>query len=92
MRRALSETKRWRGRAAFRELLTTFADEGVEFVLIGGWAMALHGHGRATDDMDVLVRATPNNAMRVFRALVHSGAPVSATASRTRPPREGSMS
>ena len=62
----------------FQELLTTFADEGVEFVLIGGWAMALHGHGRGTDDMDVLVRATPDNAARVFRALVQFGAPVSA--------------
>jgi hypothetical protein len=62
----------------FRELLTTFADEGVEFVLIGGWAMGLHGHGRGTDDLDVLVRPTPENAKRVFRALVQFGAPVSA--------------
>jgi hypothetical protein len=36
----------------FRELLTTFADEGVDFVLIGGWALGLHGHGRGTDDLD----------------------------------------
>jgi hypothetical protein len=62
----------------FRELLTTFADQGVEFVLIGGWALALHGHGRGTDDLDVLVRPTPENAARVFRALVVFGAPVSA--------------
>ena len=62
----------------FRELLTTFADEGVEFVLIGGWAMALHGYGRGTDDLDVLVRPSSDNAQRVFRALVRFGAPVSA--------------
>lgn len=61
----------------FRELLTTFADEGVEFVLIGGWALALHGYGRGTDDLDILVRPTPENAARVFRALVLFGAPVS---------------
>lgn len=62
----------------FRELLTTFADVGVEFVLIGGWAMALHGHGRGTDDLDVLVRPTPENARLVFQALVRFGAPVAA--------------
>jgi Nucleotidyl transferase of unknown function (DUF2204) len=62
----------------FRELLTTFADEGVDFVLIGGWALGLHGHGRGTDDLDVLVRPTPQNAEQVFRALVRFGAPVSA--------------
>src|SRR5690606_9950778 len=61
-----------------RELLTTFADEGVEFVLIGGWAMGLHGHGRGTDDLDVLVRPTPENAQRVYNALVRFGAPVAA--------------
>lgn len=62
----------------FRELLTTFADENVDFVLIGGWALGLHGHGRGTDDLDVLVRPTPKNAERVFRALVRFGAPVAA--------------
>lgn len=62
----------------FRELLTALSDEGAEFVLIGGWALALHGYGRGTDDMDVLVRPSPENAQRVFRALVRFGAPVSA--------------
>lgn len=62
----------------FRELLTTFADEAVEFVLIGGWALALHGYGRGTDDLDVLVRPSPENATRVYRALVRFGAPVAA--------------
>jgi hypothetical protein len=62
----------------FRELLLTFADAGVDFVVIGGWAMALHGHGRGTDDLDVLVRPSADNAERVFRALVAFGAPVAA--------------
>ena len=38
--------------------------------------MALHGHGRGTDDMDVFVRPTPENADRVFKALLDFGAPV----------------
>ena len=62
----------------YRDLLVCLADAGAEFLLIGGWALALHGYGRGTDDMDVFVRATPGNAARVFRSLVEFGAPVAA--------------
>ncbi len=62
----------------FRDLLVALADAEVEFVLIGGWAMAVHGSTRATEDLDVLVRADPNNAERVFHALSEFGAPVRA--------------
>jgi hypothetical protein len=60
----------------FKDLLTTFADENVEFLLIGGWAMALHGHGRGTDDLDIFVRSSLENSRRVFHALVTFGAPL----------------
>jgi hypothetical protein len=62
----------------YADLLHEFARGGVEFVLIGGWAVAVHGHGRATDDMNVLVRATPENAARVYGALQRFGAPLDA--------------
>lgn len=62
----------------FRDLLIAFVDGQVEFVLIGGWALALHGYARGTDDMDLLVRPTPDNAARVYDALANFGAPVSA--------------
>ena len=62
----------------FRDLLALLSDEGACFLLIGGWALALHGHGRGTDDMDVFVQPTEENAARVFRALVAFGAPVAA--------------
>lgn len=62
----------------FRDLLIAFADANVEFLLVGGWAMALHGYGRGTDDLDVFVRASPENARRVFQALGAFGAPVAA--------------
>lgn len=62
--------------ADFRDLLVCLADEGAEFLLIGGYALAVHGHVRATDDLDVLVRPSAANAMRVFRALASFGAPV----------------
>jgi len=62
--------------ADFRDLLVELADARAEFVLIGGWAMAVHGRPRATEDLDVMVRATPQNSERVHRALVAFGAPV----------------
>ena len=39
--------------------------------------MAFHGHPRATKDLEVLVRATRDNATRVYRALAAFGAPLS---------------
>ena len=44
----------------FRDLLLELADAGAEFVLVGGHAVAFHGHPRATKDMDVLIRANTN--------------------------------
>jgi hypothetical protein len=40
----------------FCDLLVELADAGAEFVLVGGHAVAFHGHPRATKDMDVLIR------------------------------------
>ncbi|MCZ7678658.1 MAG: nucleotidyltransferase [Sandaracinaceae bacterium] len=60
----------------FRDLLVELHDAGAEFVVVGGHAVAFHGHPRATKDLDVLVRATPANATRVYRALAAFGAPL----------------
>ncbi len=60
----------------FRDLLIELHDAGAEFVLLGGHAVAYHGHPRATKDLDVLVRATDANAVRVYRALASFGAPL----------------
>jgi hypothetical protein len=62
----------------FRDLLLALCDAGAEFVVVGGHAVAFHGHPRATKDLDVLVRATRDNAKRVYRALAVFGAPLSA--------------
>jgi predicted nucleotidyltransferase len=60
----------------FRDLLIELADAGAEFVLVGGHAVAFHGHPRATKDMDVLIRANSSNAEKVYRALAAFGAPL----------------
>lgn len=60
----------------YADLLRALVEADAEFVLVGGWAVAVHGHGRATDDLDVLVRPTPENAVRVYRGLDAFGAPL----------------
>lgn len=60
----------------FQDLLIELHDAGVEFVVIGGHAVAYHGHPRATKDLDVLVRPVAENAARVYRALAAFGAPL----------------
>jgi hypothetical protein len=64
--------------ADYADLLLELLDAHAEFVVVGGWAVAVHGHARATDDLDVLVRPTLDNAARVYEALQKFGAPVQA--------------
>ena len=62
----------------FRDFLRALAAEGVEFVIVGAYALALHGVPRYTGDLDVFVRPTALNADRVWRALLRFGAPAQA--------------
>jgi hypothetical protein len=50
----------------------------VEFVIVGAYALALHGAPRASGDIDLFIRATPDNSERVFAALARFGAPLEA--------------
>jgi DNA/RNA-binding domain of Phe-tRNA-synthetase-like protein len=60
----------------FRDLLVTFNAHGVEFLVVGGYALAAHGHVRATKDLDVWVRPEPPNARKALQALAVFGAPL----------------
>jgi len=60
----------------FRDLLAAFNAEGVEYLIVGAHALAAHGHVRATEDLDVWVRASHENAPRVLSALKSFGAPL----------------
>jgi hypothetical protein len=53
----------------FREFLTCLNDAGVEYLLVGGHAVAYHGYVRPTRDMDVWVAVSPDNADRLVRAV-----------------------
>lgn len=60
----------------FRELLSEFNAQGVEYLVVGAHALAAHGHVRATKDLDVWVRPDPENGLRVLAALTEFGAPL----------------
>lgn len=59
----------------FKDLLSSLLAADVRFLLVGGYALAFHGHPRGTKDMDVFVEPTPENASRVMQALHAFGAP-----------------
>ncbi len=60
----------------FYDMLSAFTAEGVEYLLVGAQALAVHGVPRATGDLDLWVRAAPDNATRVMAALRRFGAPL----------------
>lgn len=59
----------------FRDIIVAFNDEGVEYLVVGAYAVAAHGLPRATGDLDLFVRCAAENAQRVARALAMFGSP-----------------
>ena len=59
----------------FLDLLRAFIDHDVRFLIVGAYALAVHGRPRATGGLNVWVEATPENAAKVMSALEHFGAP-----------------
>ena len=53
----------------FKEFLRLLNANRVDYLLVGGYAVGLHGYPRATVDLDVWVSATPDNAERILQAL-----------------------
>lgn len=57
----------------FKEFLKSLNDQSVEYLLVGGYAVGLHGYPRATADMDIWIRPTPSNAERIVRVVSDFG-------------------
>ena len=57
----------------FHDVLITFSDAGVRFVVTGGVAIALHGFERPVADLDLVVDPAPDNLQAVVRCLVRLG-------------------
>ena len=53
----------------FKELLELFNAHKVEYIVVGGYALAFHGAPRFTGDIDLLVRPVAENARRVLASL-----------------------
>ena len=53
----------------FNELLRLFNDHGVEYLMVGGYALAAHGYPRYTGDIDLWIWTDPANSNRVITAL-----------------------
>jgi predicted nucleotidyltransferase len=60
----------------YRSLFGILLDHEVEFLLVGGYAVAFHGYARTTFDLDIWVRPEPGNAAKVYAALAAFGAPL----------------
>lgn len=57
----------------FKEFLSLLIEESVEFVLVGGLAVAYHGYPRFTGDMDILIARDAANAEKVLQVLRRFG-------------------
>lgn len=57
----------------FKELLALFNANHVEYVIVGGYALALHGAPRFTGDLDLFVKPDMANAQRILTALAAFG-------------------
>lgn len=60
----------------FRELLKIFAARKVEYLIIGGYAVAKHAEPRYTKDLDIWINNSRENAERVYQSLKEFAAPL----------------
>ena len=57
----------------YQELLQSFVSHNVRFLIVGGYALAAHGHPRYTKDLDIWVWTDPSNAERIVMSLESFG-------------------
>ena len=57
----------------FKEFIQSLNDNRVRYLVIGGYAVALHGHPRYTKDLDVWIEMKPDNAAKIVKALEQFG-------------------
>jgi len=60
----------------FRDLFAALNGARAEFLIVGGYALAVHGTPRFTKALDVWIQANSDNAQRVWKALQEFGAPI----------------
>ena len=60
----------------FLEFLELLEKHKVEFLLVGGYAVILHGYGRSTGDLDLWINQTSDNYYRLKKVYEDFGAPI----------------
>lgn len=57
----------------FKDLLELFNSQAVNYIIVGGYALAFHGAPRTTGDIDLFVETSPENAQRILTTLHNFG-------------------
>ena len=60
----------------YKDMLQVLLDNDVKFLLVGAYAMGVHGYPRATGDIDIWVEPSAENSARVYRSMAAFGAPL----------------
>ncbi len=60
----------------YKDILQLLLKDKVKFLVVGAYALGVHGYPRATGDIDIWVEASPTNAKKIFEVLVKFGSPV----------------
>lgn len=60
----------------FRDFLAALNNNNVEYLLVGGYAVILHGYSRATGDMDIWVNRTKANYQKLLKAFSEFRMPI----------------
>jgi len=59
----------------YKDILLALSNRKAKFLLVGAYAMAVHGYPRSTMDIDLWIKSDPENAILVLQALEDFGAP-----------------
>lgn len=57
----------------FKEFVGSLKDHGAEYMIVGGYAVGVHGYPRYTGDLDIWLNPTLDNARRVLAAIAAFG-------------------
>lgn len=57
----------------FKELLRLLNLKKIEYLVVGGYAVALYGHPRATGDIDIWIAVSKNNSQKIIEVLKEFG-------------------
>jgi len=60
----------------YKDLLSAFHAHGVKYLVVGGFAVIYHAQPRFTKDLDLFIRADPENSRATYAALAEFGAPL----------------